>query len=83
MGQILVFKLDPSIRLSTIFVILHLKCIITRLFLNQTGISLYGKLLVKRPKVYFTDVGLLCYLTGLREPEHAASGLSALLLVTG
>ena len=33
-----------------------------------------GKRLVKRPKVYFTDVGLLCYLTGLREPEHAASG---------
>ncbi|MEW5932507.1 MAG: ATP-binding protein [Bacillota bacterium] len=33
-----------------------------------------GKRLVKTPKVYFTDVGTLCYLTGLREPEHAASG---------
>ncbi len=33
-----------------------------------------GKRLVKRPKVYFADVGTLCYLTGLRDPGHAASG---------
>ena len=33
-----------------------------------------GKRLVKTPKVYFTDVGTLCYLVGLRDPEHAASG---------
>ena len=33
-----------------------------------------GKRLVKRPKVYFTDVGTLCQLVGLRDPEHAASG---------
>lgn len=33
-----------------------------------------GKRLVKTPKVYFTDVGTLCYLAGLRDPEHAASG---------
>ncbi len=33
-----------------------------------------GKRLVKTPKIYFTDVGTLCYLTGLREPEHAAAG---------
>ncbi len=33
-----------------------------------------GKRLVKTPKVYFTDVGLLCYLSGLRDPEHAANG---------
>ncbi len=33
-----------------------------------------GKRLVKTPKVYFTDTGTLCYLTGLRDPEHAASG---------
>ncbi|MGE3948107.1 MAG: ATP-binding protein [Blastocatellales bacterium] len=33
-----------------------------------------GKRLVKTPKVYFTDVGMLCYLTGLRDPDHAASG---------
>ena len=33
-----------------------------------------GKRLVKRPKVYFTDVGTLCYLTGLKDPVHAAAG---------
>ncbi|MXY69972.1 MAG: ATP-binding protein [Acidobacteriia bacterium] len=33
-----------------------------------------GKRLVKTPKVYFTDVGTLCYLVGLRDPEHASSG---------
>ncbi len=33
-----------------------------------------GKRLVKTPKVYFTDVGTLCYLVGLRDPEHAVSG---------
>jgi len=32
-----------------------------------------GKRLVKSPKVYFTDTGTLCYLTGLKDPEHAAS----------
>ncbi len=33
-----------------------------------------GKRLVKTPKVYFTDVGTLCYLVGLKDPEHAATG---------
>jgi predicted AAA+ superfamily ATPase len=33
-----------------------------------------GKRLVKSPKVYFTDTGLLAYLVGLREPEHAMAG---------
>jgi uncharacterized protein len=33
-----------------------------------------GKRLVKTPKVYFTDVGVLCYLCGLRDPDHAAAG---------
>ncbi len=33
-----------------------------------------GKRLVKTPKVYFTDVGLLCYLTGLSDPAHASAG---------
>jgi hypothetical protein len=33
-----------------------------------------GKRLVKTPKVYFTDVGTLCYLAGLRDPEHAVAG---------
>lgn len=33
-----------------------------------------GKRLVKLPKVYFTDVGTLCHLTGLVDPSHAAAG---------
>ncbi len=33
-----------------------------------------GKRLVKTPKVYFLDVGTLCQLTNLKDPEHAASG---------
>ncbi len=33
-----------------------------------------GKRLVKTPKVYFADVGTLCYLAGLKDPEHASSG---------
>jgi len=33
-----------------------------------------GKRLVKTPKVYFTDVGTLCYFAGLKDPDHAASG---------
>jgi predicted AAA+ superfamily ATPase len=33
-----------------------------------------GKRLVKTPKVYFTDVGTLCYLTGLKDAGHAAAG---------
>ena len=33
-----------------------------------------GKRLVKTPKVYFADVGTLCHLVGLKDPEHAASG---------
>jgi len=33
-----------------------------------------GKRLVKTPKVYFADVGTLCYLAGLKDPEHAQSG---------
>jgi predicted AAA+ superfamily ATPase len=33
-----------------------------------------GKRLVKTPEVYFTDVGTLCHLAGLKDPEHAAAG---------
>jgi predicted AAA+ superfamily ATPase len=33
-----------------------------------------GKRLIKSPKVYFMDTGLLCYLVGLRDREHAADG---------
>jgi len=33
-----------------------------------------GKRMVKTPKLYFTDTGLLCHLVGLRDPGHAAAG---------
>ncbi len=33
-----------------------------------------GKRLAKRPKLYLTDVGLACHLTGLRDPEAAIAG---------
>jgi len=38
----------------------------------------YNKRLVKSPKIFFNDTGLLCYLLGISEPQilqnHAASG---------
>ncbi len=33
-----------------------------------------GKRLIKSPKIYFTDTGLLCYLVGLRDGVHALAG---------
>lgn len=42
-----------------------------------------GKRLVKTPKIYFADVGTLCYLVGLREPDHARVGpMSGAILKT-
>ncbi len=32
------------------------------------------KRLVKTPKAYFTDSGILCHLVGLKDPAHAAAG---------
>lgn len=33
-----------------------------------------GKRFVKTPKVFFSDVGTLCHLVGLKDPTHAAAG---------
>lgn len=33
-----------------------------------------GKRMVKTPKIYFSDIGTLCYLTGIKDPDHAAGG---------
>lgn len=33
-----------------------------------------GKRLVKTPKLYLLDTGLLCHLVGLRDPQHAMDG---------
>ncbi len=45
-----------------------------QIFILRPYYANIGKRLVKSPKVYFTDTGLLCYLVGLRDPLHAASG---------
>lgn len=45
-----------------------------QIFILRPYYANIGKRLVKASKVYFTDTGLLCYLVGLRDVEHAASG---------
>jgi len=59
---------------------MHFKCIIAdkdatyQVIILRPYFANIGKRLVKTPKIYFTDVGTLCYLTGLKGPRHAASG---------
>jgi uncharacterized protein len=36
-----------------------------------------GKRLVKQPKIFFLDTGVLCYLLGIREPAHVLEGIAA------
>lgn len=45
-----------------------------QIFILRPYYANLGKRLIKSPKVYFMDTGLLCYLVGLRDIEHAASG---------
>ena len=45
-----------------------------QIFILQPYFRDVGKRLVKTPKVYFADVGTLCYLAGLKDAEHAMSG---------
>ncbi len=45
-----------------------------QIFILRPYYANIGKRLVKSPKVYFTDTGLLCYLVGLRDIEHAMAG---------
>ena len=45
-----------------------------QIFLLRPYYANIGKRLVKAPKIYFTDTGLLCYLVGLRDVEHAMNG---------
>lgn len=33
----------------------------------------FGKRFIKAPKIYFTDVGLVCYLLGIRDPAQVAA----------
>ena len=45
-----------------------------QIFLLRPYYANVGKRLIKSPKVYFVDTGLLSYLVGLRDVEHAAAG---------
>jgi predicted AAA+ superfamily ATPase len=45
-----------------------------QVFLLRPYFANIGKRLVKSPKAYFADTGLVCYLVGLRDTEHAAAG---------
>ena len=45
-----------------------------QIFILRPYYANIGKRLIKAPKVYFVDTGLLCYLVGLRDAEHAAAG---------
>ncbi|MDL1912834.1 ATP-binding protein [Chloroflexi bacterium CFX6] len=45
-----------------------------QIFILRPYYANIGKRLIKSPKVYFTDTGLLCYLVGLRDIEHAIAG---------
>ena len=45
-----------------------------QLFILRPYFRNVGKRLVKTSKVYFADVGTLCYLAGLKDAEHAMSG---------
>jgi uncharacterized protein len=45
-----------------------------QIFILRPYYANIGKRLVKSPKVYFVDSGVLCYLVGLRDIEHAAAG---------
>jgi predicted AAA+ superfamily ATPase len=45
-----------------------------QIFIIRPYFANVGKRLVKAPKVYFSDVGMLCHLAGLRDPAHAAAG---------
>ncbi len=45
-----------------------------QIFILRPYFANIGKRLIKSPKVYFMDTGLLCYLVGLRDSEHASAG---------
>jgi predicted AAA+ superfamily ATPase len=45
-----------------------------QIFILRPYFANIGKRLIKTPKIYFTDTGLLGYLVGLRDGAHAAAG---------
>lgn len=44
------------------------------IYLLQPYYNNPGKRIIKAPKVYFTDIGIVCYLTGIRDKTHLLQG---------
>jgi uncharacterized protein len=44
------------------------------IWLLQPYYSNLGKRLIKSPKIYFTDIGIVCYLTGIKDKDHLLQG---------
>lgn len=65
---------DIGISLNTIKQWLSLLEATYQVFILRPYHANIGKRLVKMPKVYFSDVGLLCHLVGLKDIEHAMGG---------
>ena len=76
-GQLLNFtdvSRDLDISVNTVKAWLSVLEATYQVIVLQPYFSNVGKRLVKTPKVYFTDTGTLCYIAGLKDPMHAASG---------
>jgi uncharacterized protein len=65
---------DLGVALNTVKAWLSVLEATYQVFILRPYFANVGKRLVKTPKVYLADTGTLCYLTGLKEPDHAASG---------
>jgi len=65
---------DPGLALNTAKAWLSVLEATYQVLVLRPYFANIGKRLVKTPKVFFTDVGTLCYLSGLKDPAHAAAG---------
>lgn len=68
---------DSGISVSTAKAWLSLLEASHQIFLLKPFYRNLSKRLIKTPKLYFLDTGLVCYLTGWRNPEVAARGAFA------
>ena len=65
---------DLGVAVNTVKAWLSVLVATYQVIIVQPYFANIGKRLVKSPKVYLSDVGTLCYLTGLKDPDHAMSG---------
>jgi len=65
---------DLGVALNTVKAWLSVLEATHQVFILRPYFSNTAKRLVKTPKVYFMDVGTLCYLSGLGDPQHAMAG---------